>query len=329
MFDSMLVLLTVADTWIMALVFVFSDMSSGPGGGFTVLRVFRLLRLTRMARMMRLLRAIPELMILVRGMAAASRSVALTLVLLTAIIYTYAIILRQVTDGTEIGEQYFKSIPASMSSLLLHATLPDMSEILHDTGTAHILLGTLLLTFILLASLTVLNMLIGVLVEVVSVVASVEREELTLNTVKTSMERIMELSGVDTDANNAISRAEFEQLLEVPTAARLINEIGVDVVGLIDYADLIFDGGQKELSFSEFFEVLLSLRGKNAATVKDIVDLRKFIYATVSASTNPQQQHQPGVFERLTTTAEFPRIAPSVKSQQAASVGSLVSDESV
>jgi len=280
--------------------------------------------------MMRLLRAVPELMILVRGMAAASRSVALTLVLLTAIIYTYAIILRQVTDGTAIGEQYFKTIPASMSSLLLHATLPDMSEILEDTSNAHILLGAVLLTFVLLASLTVLNMLIGVLVEVVSVVASVEREELTVNTVKTSMERIMELTGVDVDANNAISRTEFEQLLEVPTAARLINEIGVDVVGLIDYADLIFDGGQKELSFSEFFEVLLSLRGKNAATVKDIVDLRKFIYATVSATSSPQQQqHQPGVFERVTTTAEFPRIAASVKSKSAVSAGSLISDESV
>merc|ERR1712113_815241 len=100
----------------------------------------------------------------------------------------------------------------------------------------------------------------------------------TVNMVKTNMHRILEVSGIDVDANNCISRSEFEQLLMIPEAVRQIKEVGVDAVGLVDYADFIFDDGKKELSFSDFFEILLSLRGKNAATVKDIVDLRKFVF---------------------------------------------------
>mmetsp|Transcript_28296 Transcript_28296/g.75525 ORF Transcript_28296/g.75525 Transcript_28296/m.75525 type:complete len:467 (+) Transcript_28296:803-2203(+) len=292
-FDSLLVALTVVDTWLMLLLFSLSDMSSG-ASSLTVLRIFRLLRLTRIARMLKLLHAIPELMILVRGMAAASRSVALTLVLLSGIIYIYAIIFRQVTDGTAIGDQYFRSIPASMSSLLLRATLPDMGEILEDTGNSHILLGMIMLSFILMATLTVLNMLVGVLVEVVSVVATVEREELTMASVKSNMERLFEMTGLDVDSNSCVSRLEFENLLEIPEAVKMIHEVGVDVVGLIDYADMIFEGYQKELSFAEFFDVLLSLRGNNAATVKDIVDLRKFVYSTMSGEF--QQANKAGIF---------------------------------
>ena len=45
-------------------------------------RLVRLLRLTRMARMARLLRAMPELLVLIKGMVVAMRSVFFTLCLL-------------------------------------------------------------------------------------------------------------------------------------------------------------------------------------------------------------------------------------------------------
>eukprot|EP00419_Tripos_fusus_P050768 CAMPEP_0172840548 /NCGR_PEP_ID=MMETSP1075-20121228/29406_1 /TAXON_ID=2916 /ORGANISM="Ceratium fusus, Strain PA161109" /LENGTH=63 /DNA_ID=CAMNT_0013684405 /DNA_START=154 /DNA_END=342 /DNA_ORIENTATION=+ len=47
-------------------------------GNASILRMARLLRLTRLFRMARLLRAMPELLILVKGMAAAMRSVVFT-----------------------------------------------------------------------------------------------------------------------------------------------------------------------------------------------------------------------------------------------------------
>ena len=60
------------------------------------------------------------------------------------------------------------------------------------------------------------------------------------------------------------------------------------MVALVDLADAIFtdENGQEEeeLSFPKFMEVVLNLRGSNHATVKDIVDLRKFIRKTMARS---------------------------------------------
>jgi len=52
--------------------------------------------------------------------------------------------------------------------------------------------------------------------------------------------------------------------------------MGVDVFGLVDLTDFIFRDGHA-LDFGEFMELVMQLRGSNQATVKDIVDLRKFI----------------------------------------------------
>ena len=37
-----------------------------------------------------------------------------------------------------------------------------------------------------------------------------------------------------------ITRAEFVMLLETPEAARMLRDVGVDVIGLIDYHDYLF-----------------------------------------------------------------------------------------
>lgn len=61
-----------------------------------------------------------------------------------------------------------------------------------------------------------------------------------------------------------------------PEAARIVSEIGVDVVELLDLSDFIFKD-QVELTFADFLHLVLSFRGTNGATVKDIVELRKFL----------------------------------------------------
>ena len=81
LFDLFLVILMIVETWIMPLVHVFSTSSAGAStGGLSVLRVARVMRVLRTARMARLVRLMPELMILVKGMMVAFRSVFLGLV---------------------------------------------------------------------------------------------------------------------------------------------------------------------------------------------------------------------------------------------------------
>jgi len=280
-FDSALVSVMVLETWVMT---VFLLVSTGGSGGTglgntSVLKLVRLVRLTRMARMAKLLRAIPELIILIKGMFVASRSVCFTLVLLSIILYFFAIVFRQLADETDVGEVYFNSVPDAMLSLLLDGVLPDQSAIVRACASESALFGLLALFFILLASLTVMNMLVGVLCEVVSVVSSVEKEQLTVSYVNA---RLHEMFGEwDTDGSMTISKMEFQKLLVMPEAAKIIHEIGVDVVGLVDFADFIFKDGS-DLSFVDFMECVLSFRGSNQSTVKDVVDLRKFVLSELA-----------------------------------------------
>eukprot|EP00928_Gymnodinium_smaydae_P037847 TRINITY_DN26221_c0_g1_i1.p1 TRINITY_DN26221_c0_g1~~TRINITY_DN26221_c0_g1_i1.p1 ORF type:complete len:925 (-),score=204.33 TRINITY_DN26221_c0_g1_i1:136-2760(-) len=280
-FDSTLVITMVLETWAMTLVMV--AMGGGANGGLgnaSILRMARLLRLSRMARMARLLRAMPELMILIKGMMAAMRSVIFTLLLLIVLMYVFGIMFRQLIPETEAGQKYFRSVGNAMFNLMVHGTFLDsLSVVLLDLGKEGAVIVFCFLLYILLAALTVMNMLIGVLCEVVSAVADSEKETMTVSYVKSRLKDVVK--EIDQDGNMMLSKEEFVQIMDNPTATITLNEVGVDVVGLVDFADFIFESDEndegKEISFADFMEIVLQLRGSNRATVKDIVDLRKFL----------------------------------------------------
>merc|ERR1719217_714752 len=99
----------VLETWVftvIVLILGIGEESSG-GGNAGIMRLARLMRLSRMARMGKLLRVMPELMIMIKGMKAATRSVCFTLVLLTIVMYVFAIAFTQLSDGTDAGLTYF------------------------------------------------------------------------------------------------------------------------------------------------------------------------------------------------------------------------------
>eukprot|EP00929_Paragymnodinium_shiwhaense_P099129 TRINITY_DN6068_c0_g1_i1.p1 TRINITY_DN6068_c0_g1~~TRINITY_DN6068_c0_g1_i1.p1 ORF type:complete len:721 (+),score=112.40 TRINITY_DN6068_c0_g1_i1:127-2289(+) len=280
-FDSIMVVLLVVDTWVFSLVYLlmYDANDDSAVGNTTLLRLLRLLRLSRSLRMVKLMQAIPELLIMIKGIAAASRSVFFTLCLLAVVIYVFGIAFRLLTNGTELGSTHFPSVPGSMASLLLFGTLPDMAPIVEACSAENILLGALVLTFILVGSLTVMNMLVGVLVEVVSVVAALEKEQMDAAFVKSSLLGILDAQGIDISETKNVSKTEFEAVVLSPDAARVLGEVGVDVVGLVDFVDFIFDevATDDELSFASLLELILQLRGTNTATVRDIVDLRRFV----------------------------------------------------
>merc|ERR1719487_2062982 len=66
--------------------------------------------------------------------------------------------------------------------------------------------------YILAASFTVLNMLIGVLCEIVSATAQAEADEVTIKDVKARLIRVFE--EIDTDGSGRISKDEFEKMRE-------------------------------------------------------------------------------------------------------------------
>lgn len=283
-FDSFMVSMMVLETWIFTGLVLITGLGAGGGGGNVgVLRLARLLRLSRMARMGKLLRVMPELMIMLKGMKAAMRSVFWTLLLLIVITYMFSIAFVQLSTESDIGPRFFPTVWESMHTLAIYGIfLDNVGLFTTELGKqAEYVLVTIFFVFILLGALTVMNMLVGVLCEVVSAVAATEQEEMLVQYVNEKISRVMEV--VDTDGTGTISKDEFKQILDNGEAVRCLHDVGVDVFALIDLSDYIFQTDESsgsdeiDLDFGRFMEVVLQLRGTNQATVKDIVDLRKFM----------------------------------------------------
>jgi len=289
-FDSLLVGTMFFETWVMTAVMLFGPGGSGGVGNASILRMARLLRLSRMARMARLLRAMPELLILCKGMLAAMRSVGFTLSLLFVILYVFGIAFVQLCDGSPCQE-LFPDVPNSMHTLLLQAALMDgLGELVTPLQNQNLALLIVLYLFVLLASLTVMNMLIGVICELVSIVAQTEKESLALSFVWEKVSELMN-SGAnpDADGDGKISKDEFLDMLGNKEAVKILHDTGVDVVGLVDLADEIFqedtedeDFG-KTLTFEELMDHILEQRGANVSTVKDVQRLRKHVNSRFNA----------------------------------------------
>jgi len=288
-FDSFMVFIMVMETWVMSTVLLATGSADGnsganPLGNATTLKLLRLMRLSRMARMARLLRSMPELVILIKGMAQAMRSVFFTLLLLFLVIYMFAIGLVQLTEGSTSGDQYFKTVPQAMSVLLLAGTFLDgLGMVARSLEADSLWILFVFYLFVLLAPLTVMNMLIGVLCEVVTKLASTEKDSNTLAFVFERLQQIIEGHGL----SETVSKDEFLAILGDADAIQLLHSIGVYTLCLVDMVDEIFasptsqgleDGDQSvNLSIPDFMEVVFQLRGTNNATTKDVVDLRKCV----------------------------------------------------
>merc|ERR1712039_980712 len=104
--------------------------------------------------------------------------------------------------------------------------------------------------------------------------------------------RIM-VKSVDINNDGFISKEEFGQLVRSPEAMLTLHDLEVDVIALLDLTDFLFHESE-EISLEEFQKVLLQLRGSSPATVKDVVDMRKFISAEIWESFNKMNQRLNG-----------------------------------
>jgi len=278
-FDTILVLFMVLETWLMPVL----------GGGsflaqFSVLRLLRLLRITRMARLMR---SVPELMTIVKGMAAAVRSVGFVAILQGLVVYIFAIIFTTeyhqglYSDG-EILErmdsddpavvneatimQIFGSMGKSMFSLFIMGTILDDVTLCTDAirRTGNTVQLVCFLIFIVLSSFTMLNMLVGILVEVVQAVAEGEKQKNSDAFVKDAIVQIFD--SMDRDGSGLISKDEFCLLGQNKDVINMLQQMDIKEGEFIKYATLLFKpdpmtGKEPSLDLETIYIMLLRLRG--------------------------------------------------------------------
>lgn len=278
-FDAGLVALIFFETWVVPAAMAISGAKVATSGRLTMM-VFQTLRLLRTLRLTRVLRQAPELLVIARGIAIAFRAMIIILALLVFIIYFTATVFTILLKDTDLGERRFSSVASSMGTLLLEGTLSGSrgTQVIREANHEHPVYAFLLLIFVLLANVTVMGVLAGLLVQTVKTVSEVEKEERAVRNITDKMEDLWEHVVMhDDNGDGLIDIHELPSLLGDETLAKSLHSVGVDLEGLVDISSLHLQQ-HDSLTKPQFKRMALELRSKEVAKVKDHVETRKFIH---------------------------------------------------
>jgi len=278
-FDLVLVIFMVVETWLLSIAIGAFQLQMS-AKNIRMLSVFRMLRLVRVLRLAKLFRFMPELLVIIRGIAIAMRAISLVFALLGIIIYIAAIIFRLLLEDTALGEEQFSSVPQAMGTLLLDCALSGTKggPIMHAAWTEHPIYALLFFCFALLANVTMMGILGGLLVQTIKKVAEVEEEEKAIIRNLATMDDFWKhIVAMDENNDGFITLKEFFHLLQERKTVRLLKKMDVDPEALVFLSDFVFGEKNGRLTQQEFNHWVLELRGTQKATLKDHMVTRKVI----------------------------------------------------
>jgi voltage-gated sodium channel len=322
LFDSVLVFFMVLETWIIALM--------GGGGALSQLSILRLLRLLRITRMAKLMRFFPELQIIVKGMLAAVRSVVCTAILLILVLYVWAILFtseyhqgNKLDDDEDLSqaEQYFGSMGKSMRHLFIMGTILDDITACTNAirGSKKTLMLIFFIIFVLISSFTMLNMLIGILCEVVCATGEGERLKNQQDKAHEAIETLFKK--MDKDDNGEISREEFLSMKNHKKVMDALKDLEIKAKHFEMYADLMFkpeeEGGElPTMDFEKAFNMIMRLRPGTKVSALDFASFQMTVYKN-----HDSLRHHMGGIEKMASILSGQEIAspPSPGAAQAPS----------
>eukprot|EP00930_Biecheleria_cincta_P012694 TRINITY_DN11691_c0_g2_i1.p1 TRINITY_DN11691_c0_g2~~TRINITY_DN11691_c0_g2_i1.p1 ORF type:complete len:551 (-),score=89.86 TRINITY_DN11691_c0_g2_i1:51-1703(-) len=274
MFDAFLVSLMIWETWIQVAIFLMSSGNAHFYSGMrsaSVFRLFRIFRLLRVSRLTRLLRAVPELLILVKSLGSGLRCMMVALSMLMILIYMFAIVFAESLAGTDEGGGLFESVPQGMNLMLVQVLCGFDADVFATMLNAGPVYYMLWLSYVFMASLSLMNILIGILCEVVSETAECEKED----ELKREMAHEIGLLGTYDLDEFTISQPQMVETIDSPRVTSKLRELHIDVGALLDIVHLM--DSFEVMDIAEFVDMLTQFRGTRTATVKDVVELRKYL----------------------------------------------------
>lgn len=143
-------------------------------------------RLVRVFRVLRMVSIIPELRMLLNSLLRAMPQLGYVLLLMFIIFYIYAAI--GATFFADINPNLWGDIAISMLTLFRVMTFEDWTDVMYETMTVYPLSWLYYLTFIFLTAFAFLNMVIGIVVNVLEDEHAAEQEEQDRLNGKTTLE---------------------------------------------------------------------------------------------------------------------------------------------
>jgi len=282
LFDLILTLFMMWETWIEVFLYLVFGLSDTSNSAFVtqLFRLFRLFRLTQVPRIVRLSLYVPELMFMIKGMATAMRSVIVMMGFLFFTIFVFGIVFAELFEDIDAFKESFGSVSKSMYTLMSQVLCGPDTDFLDSVFAVSVMHYAVYLIFLFIATFTLLNMLIGVLCDVISNVRQAELDNIHVQHLDYEINQLVQ--SMDMDNDGSISKDEWEKVMHTKEAVIALDAVGVDVASLSGLQEFIFKDTD-ELSLSEFVQLIAQFRGSRVVTVKDLVDTHKFISMEIDA----------------------------------------------
>jgi len=281
-FDACLVFLMTFEVWFVQFVVL---ILGGEGGVDVPTGPLKLLRLARLARVSRMVRCLPELVTMIKAMIAASRAVCTSMCLQLGLVYVFSIIMHMYLKSADIdnagrGFPAFTTLPNTMWTLIQDGIyMQESSRLLRDVwDKGYWYLVLVFMLFVLLSGITVMNMLIGVLVEVVAAVATAEREESAIGALKETI--LVLLRKIDLDGSGFIDKEELDRALDDPEVMLVIGDLKINFAHLLDVMEMMYDS-EHEISIKQIMQTFIYHRGERSVQWKDLTDEITFLRWTL------------------------------------------------
>lgn len=247
--------------------------------------------------MARLMKKVPELMIIIKGLIASFRSVGCTAILQILILYVWSILFvseyheqgsddPNSLDGEQI-EFFFGTMGRSMFSLFIYGTILDdvtqVTDMIRGTEGNYVFMLILFIMFILISSFTILNMLIGILCEVVSATAESEKTKAAETCVKDAITTLFDT--LDEDGSGQITEEEFNNMRDDKEVNKALEDMDICESHFDRYCEILFhqrnvSGEKVKLSFETIINMILRLNPCNHINALDFSLLQASIDRT-------------------------------------------------
>jgi len=299
----------VLETWIFS---VMLYILPNPPNTSAVAGIGRMFRLLRLARISKLMQIIPELVTMVKGMIAALRAVHAALLILLLLVYVTSLIMNALVGGEEELQEYFPTVRDAMITLIVQGIfLDEITGLVRSLISAGEVLATFVFAvFVLLSALTVMNMLIGVLCQVVLDVSAQEKEQHVKTQIRDTL--LVMLQELDDDKSGEISKSEFQSVFNDPQAIAVMKSIQVDTQHLMDLSEMLYEKEDSTLPISVIMHIVLTLRGERTVTMDDLGKAQNFVMWALDAQLSQYQ----GLASQL-AQGVFPTPDKEVSSAQA------------
>jgi hypothetical protein len=276
-FDLFLVTTMILDTWVLSI----SMKLLGGGSAPIPVQPLRMLRLAKLTRMARLMKAFPELVTMIKGLIRSLRAISSSGILVALMVYTWAILLHMLLkDEKELNDKLmdesnmnFETIVYCMWTLLMDGTLMLdnaailMGELLFGEEPNLVLAGIFFLMYAVLSALLILQMLIGVLCDVVSQVGQEQRDAQAIGIVK---QELLEIISTFDEGDGKISQDELFKVMKHPKSVAVLKKLNVNRPFLMELQKMMFPKPETTVPMKTILELMIMCRGENAATVETL-----------------------------------------------------------